>query len=189
MQHASTVMGPDSVNVNEQFTFSEDTDDTKKTLDNVIKMFDNHFEPVKNTIFERAKFNSMVQGELSIHQFIVQLQEQAGYCEYGAMKDKLIRDRIVVGVSDKKLRDYLIDIDDLDLNKCIQKSKQYVAHHKQACQFDRVGSENLDAVRKYSNNKSYRGQQSQRSGSGDKVSTEKSSSSKPPCEKCGKSVH
>ena len=177
-------MGPDSVSIYDQFKFDETKDTEKKTLDNVIRMFDDYFEPVKNTIYERAKFNSMVQGDLSIHQFIVKLQSQAGYCEYGAMKDELIRDRIVVGVSDKKLRDYLIDLDDLDLNKCIQKAKQYVSHHQQAGQFDRVGADNLDML-------AQRGapQRAQNRNQLDRPPMSGNPSSGNPCVKCGKAVH
>ena len=34
------------------------------------------------------------------------------------------------GVNDEKLREYLIDVDNLTLASCIQKSKQYVSHHE-----------------------------------------------------------
>lgn len=126
------LMGSDSVLIYEQFSFNEDDPTTAKTLDNTLKLFDAHFEPVRNVIFERVKFNSMKQGNTPIHQFITQLQTQADKCEYGNMRDVLVRDRIVVGVQDEKLRNYLIDIDDLDLGKCITKAKQYLSHHAQA---------------------------------------------------------
>jgi len=77
----------------------------------------------------RVKFNSITQGNNTIHQFITELQSQAANCEYGAVRDYLIRDRIVIGVNDSKLREYLIDLEDLTLLKCIQKAKQYVSNH------------------------------------------------------------
>lgn len=138
------LMGPDSVPIYEQFVFEEAVATRKKTLKNVLTMFDNHFEPVKNVIFERMKFNSMKQGDMPIHQFITQLQTQANNCEYGTMKDDLVRDRIVVGVTDVKLRDYLIDIDDLDLQKCITKAKQYISHHQESA---RMAGDNIDIIR------------------------------------------
>ena len=143
------LMGSDSVPIFNQFTFHDTNEGQTKTLENVIAMFDRHFEPVKNVIFERVKFNSMKQATLSIHQFITQLQSQADNCDYGVMRNEMIRDRIVVGVNDDKLREYLIDVEDLDLNKCITKAKQYVSHHAQASKLtsNDLGTENLDAIR------------------------------------------
>ena len=107
-----------------------------------------HFEPVKNLIYERVKFNDMKQGSLSIHQFITDVQTQADNCDYGTMKDELIRDRIVVGVNDHKLREYLIDIEDLTLAKAIQKAKQYVTHHSSVLQMSTSSaSDNVDEIR------------------------------------------
>lgn len=103
------LMRSDSVPIYKQFTF---TSGQTKNLGTVISMFDKHFEPVKNVIFERVKFNSIKQGSLSIHQFITQLQSQADNCDYGTIRDEMIRDRIVVGVCDDKLREYLIDVED-----------------------------------------------------------------------------
>ena len=57
---------------------------------------------------------------------------QSENCEYGAMNDDLIRDRIMVGVRDNELRNYLIDVPNLTLLLCIQKAKQYVANQEQA---------------------------------------------------------
>lgn len=145
------LMGADSVPIYEQFIFDETKDEAKETLDNVLLMFDKYFEPVKNIIYERVKFNSMVQGELPIHQFIIKLQSQADVCDYGDKKNELVRDRIVVGVRDKRLREYLIDLEDLDLQKCILKSKQFVSHHEQS---DRLAGNstdcNMDLIRQQS---------------------------------------
>ena len=65
--------------------------DKQKTLGNVLRMFEEHCEPVKNIICERIKFNSLRQGELSIHQSITALQSQADVCNYGEMRNKLVR--------------------------------------------------------------------------------------------------
>ena len=142
------LMGSESVPIYEQFTFVDTVEDQKKTLVNVLAMFDKYFEPVKNIIYERVKFNSIVQGDLPIHQFIIKLQSQADVCDYGTKKDELVRDRIVVGVRDKRLREYLIDLEDLDLQKCILKSKQFISHHEQS---ERLAGNtndcNLDVIR------------------------------------------
>ena len=48
------LMGPDSVPIYSQFRFSDTITSRKKTLKNVIAMFDAHFEPVNNVIYKRA---------------------------------------------------------------------------------------------------------------------------------------
>ena len=143
------LMGPDSVGIYNQFTFNKDQDDTEKTLANVIRFFDSHFEPVKKVIYEQVKFNYMRQGNLSIHQFITEVQTQADNCYCGGMREQLIRDRIVVGVRDQKLQEYLINLEDLTLLKAIQKAKQYVDHHSSNLKVEghASASDNVDEVR------------------------------------------
>ena len=140
------LMGPDSVPIYNQFNFHATEEGRTRILANVLNMFTRHFEPVRNVIFERSIFNSMTQGSKPIHQFITELQSQADCCDYGGMRDELIRDRIVVGVEDNKLREYLIDVDNLDLATCIRKAKQYVTHHAQVLKIAPSTDDNLDAV-------------------------------------------
>lgn len=64
---------------------------------------------------------SMRQCSLRVHQVIVQLQSQADSCEYGTICNELVRDRIVVGVNNIKLWEYLFDVQELTLTKCILK--------------------------------------------------------------------
>lgn len=123
-------LGPESVPVYDQFTWeSAET----KTLTKVQAKFDAHFRPVKNLIFERLRFNQIVQlpGQ-SIHDFITALQTQAESCEYATMKSELIRDRIVVGVREPRLRQYLVNLDEeLTLAVATRRSKQWVAQQEE----------------------------------------------------------
>lgn len=156
------LMGPESVPIYDQFVFNEEEDTQKKTLTNVLRYFDAHFEPVKNIIYERVRFNSLVQGDMSIHKFITVIQSQADVCEYGTMRDELIRDRIIVGVSDNRLREYLIDLENNDLHKCITKAKQYVSHHEQSAKMSRQTEANIDLLDKGKSEPQPRARQYQR---------------------------
>uniref|UniRef100_A0A1X7T343 Retrotransposon gag domain-containing protein n=1 Tax=Amphimedon queenslandica TaxID=400682 RepID=A0A1X7T343_AMPQE len=50
----------------------------------------------KNVIFERARFNKRCQGsEEPVEQFITSLYSLAEGCEYGDLRETMIRDRIV----------------------------------------------------------------------------------------------
>ena len=126
-------MGVESIPVYNQFTWFKNGEDGElddKTYVNVLAKFDTYFRPVKNVIFERLRFNQIIQLQgQSIQDFITALQTQADNCEYTTMRDEMVRDRIVVGVRQAKLRQHLVDLDEeLTLAVCIRRSKQWVAH-------------------------------------------------------------
>ena len=55
-------------------------------------------------IFERAKLNLRSQKEnKSVDNFVTDWYCVAEYCQFGTLKGDLIRDRIVVGLKDRKL--------------------------------------------------------------------------------------
>ncbi|KAL9984704.1 hypothetical protein ACROYT_G007030 [Oculina patagonica] len=87
--------------------------------------FEAHFVVKRNVVFERAKFNQRSQqdGE-SVDNFITDLYCLAEYCEFGTLRDDLIRDRIVVGIKDKKLSEQLQLDSKLTLEKAITKARQ-----------------------------------------------------------------
>ena len=62
----------------------------------------------KNIIFERACFNQRKQesGE-SAELYITAIHQMADKCEFGAMKEELIRDRLVVGIHNKALSELM----------------------------------------------------------------------------------
>ena len=71
---------------------------------NDISAFNNHFDACKNVKVECAKFNLRVQNQGESADFIQDLYNLANECEFGALKEGLIRDRIVVGVRDDTLQ-------------------------------------------------------------------------------------
>lgn len=101
--------------------------DTKAqtTLDTVKEKFSTYFSPKKNTIFERYKFNSRTQqSEENVDSFITALHMLAESCEYGTLKDELIRDRIVIGIRDSRTSERLQLTSDLTLEKAITLVRQ-----------------------------------------------------------------
>ena len=76
----------------------------KKQIKSVTDKFKNYFVVRRNVIFERSKFNMRKQEEgESVDTFITALHTLAERCNYGQLKDDLIRDRIVVGLRDAKV--------------------------------------------------------------------------------------
>ncbi len=94
------------------------TQDQRKKYADVMSKFDGFFQVRRNVIFERARFNTHYQrdGEL-IEQFITALYVLAETCEYGELKDQMLRDRIVVGIRDTALSERLQLDPDLTLEK------------------------------------------------------------------------
>ena len=71
----------------------------RKKYDAVVGTLDSFFNVRKNVIFERARFNRRCQlPEEPADRFIAALYTLAESCEYGTLRDEMIRDRIVVGI-------------------------------------------------------------------------------------------
>ena len=80
------------------------SDADRKKYEKVTGKFDEFFKVRGNVIFERARFNRRNQrpGETA-EEYITALYGLIDLCEYGALKDELLRDRIVVGIADRAL--------------------------------------------------------------------------------------
>ena len=91
---------------------------SERTLTQVLEAFDGHCNPRKNETVERFKFFSRTQdpGE-SQEKFVTDLKLLATTCNFGDLKDSLVRDRIVCGIQDRQLREELLKIPDLDLQR------------------------------------------------------------------------
>jgi predicted aspartyl protease len=81
-------------------SFGLSADDAKK-YDVVKGKFDSHFIKRRNVIYERARFYQRRKeaGE-TVDCFVTALYGLAEHCEYAALHDEMIRDRIVVGLRD-----------------------------------------------------------------------------------------
>ena len=117
-------MGAEAEHVFKSFTFTDAADADKYAP--VLAKFDAHFIPKRNVIFERAKFHSRAQhaGE-SVEAFIRQLYELAENCDFGALKDDHLRDRLVIGIRDKQLSQKLQMKDDLTLRSAVEMARHY----------------------------------------------------------------
>ena len=66
------------------------------TFNGVKAKFDAYFIGSRNVIYERAKFNQLKQvtGQ-PVDSFITSLHKLIEHCDYGALKDEMIRDNIL----------------------------------------------------------------------------------------------
>ena len=62
--------------------------------------FDEYFSVRKNVVYERGVFNKRVQiPNESVDEFILSLHYLVEHCRFGALKDEMIRDHLVVNVN------------------------------------------------------------------------------------------
>ncbi|XP_072140830.1 uncharacterized protein [Dermacentor andersoni] len=83
-------------------------DEDLKTFKVVKAKFEAYFVHTKNTVYESARFNRRRQqpGE-TVDEFATDLHKLAERCDFDNMKDRLIRDRFVVGLLDEALSEEL----------------------------------------------------------------------------------
>ena len=97
--------------------------------------FDEHFVVGRNTIFERAQLNRRCQEEReNVDSYITSLFCLAENCEYAALHDEMIRDRIVVGIVDSSLSLKLQLDAKLTLKKAIDSAGQSEAAKREQAQ-------------------------------------------------------
>ena len=107
-------------------------EDTKPTVEELITKFSEYCKPKKNTIMARFKFNSRVQkANENTDQFVTDLRLISQECEYGELRDSLIRDRIIFGTKDNKIRERLLQDEDTKLDKAIEIARSIEATTEQ----------------------------------------------------------
>lgn len=111
------VIGEEALEIYNTFKFATGEDPNK--IAHLKKKFEEYVNPRKNTVFERYRFWECKQQEgETIDQFITELKTRAKSCEFGDQHDLMIRDRIVFGVRDTRLKERLLrESSDLTLEK------------------------------------------------------------------------
>ena len=101
-------------------TLSLQTPLTMKNWEHVLKKFKTYCEPRKIEVFERYKFwqRDQRQGE-NIDQWVNDLRILLSTCEYGQQKESSLRDRIVFGVAEIRVKERLLRESDLTLEKAL----------------------------------------------------------------------
>lgn len=93
-------------------------EEQKKKINDVIKAFHTYCVPRSNVVYERYLFFSRYQREGEpMEQFFSDITKLAESCEFETQKESMIRDRIVIGITDHTVRLQLLKIDDLTLPK------------------------------------------------------------------------
>lgn len=112
-----SVIGKDCLKIYCSLDLAEDK---KSNVKEIIKAFDTYFQPEKNVIYERYVFGSANQEpQENIEQYVGRLRHLASTCNYDNLESELIRDRLVLGVTDLSLRKKLLEDSKLTLTLAI----------------------------------------------------------------------
>ena len=111
------VVGEEALQVFSNFKFEEDKEYNPPTI---VQKFETYCMPKKNTTYERHKFFTRNQkSDETIDQYVIELRTMAKNCEFFDLCDSLIRDRIICGIPCNTLRERLLRVEDLTLDKAI----------------------------------------------------------------------
>lgn len=105
------VMGPTARKIVETFRFSSPAEGEQRTdtVAALFERFDERYLPYKKVTQATSIFSTMCQKENQpIDDFIAELQHQASMCNFGDKHDRLLGDRIIVGIRDAALRERLL---------------------------------------------------------------------------------
>lgn len=96
------------------------TEEEASVYNTVKEKLEGHFVVRRNVIFEQAKFNQrhQEQGE-TVDSFITALHCLSEHCGYGQLHDKMVHDRLVVGLRNKKLSEQLQLDSELALERAV----------------------------------------------------------------------
>lgn len=124
------LIGEDGFRIYNTFKIQETEKDKLQPL---LKHFETHFKPRTNVAYERYKFfmRKQIKGE-SVDQFITDLQNRAKQCELGSLEDSLIKTCITCGVLNDKIRQRLLEEDEITLEAAIKITKSIECSIQQA---------------------------------------------------------
>uniref|UniRef100_A0A3P9JTB0 ribonuclease H n=1 Tax=Oryzias latipes TaxID=8090 RepID=A0A3P9JTB0_ORYLA len=94
--------------------------ESRVTVSGLMAKIDEHCNPKVNETVERYRFFARNQalGE-NIDKYVTDLRMLASTCNFGQLRDSLIRDRIVCGTSSSSWRERLLREENLTLDKCL----------------------------------------------------------------------
>ena len=96
------------------------TDEERKDVKTCVEALETHFKPKRNVVYERYVFNMCSQNaEETVDEFVNRIRKLASSCQFGTLTEELIRDKLVLGISDQSTKLRLLKEEDLTLNKAV----------------------------------------------------------------------
>ncbi|XP_061715760.1 uncharacterized protein LOC133524009 [Cydia pomonella] len=96
----------------------------KLTYQEILKKLEEHCSPPSNETYNRhIFFNRKQKAGENIEDFVTALKKLSLDCNFEKLKDGLIRDQIIIGLIDNELKEDLLSVTDLTLERCINMSR------------------------------------------------------------------
>jgi hypothetical protein len=126
-----TVIGEDAVETYQTFTWTTAGDEAK--IVEVLKAFESYCNPRKNVMFDTYRFSCRKQedGE-PVDSYVTALRRLAENCEFQD-KDRRLRDQVVLGLREEKVRERILREEDPDLKKVLEivRANEIAVHQSQ----------------------------------------------------------
>ena len=114
-----SVIGEEAVKAFDTFAWAEGQSENK--IRDLLAKFDKYCEPRTQVTYKHYGFNNCKQepGQ-GISAYVTELRAIAKNCAHNEITpDEILRDRLVLGVRDEKIREHLLRVNDLTLSKTI----------------------------------------------------------------------
>ena len=96
--------GPEAHDVHETSTYTGD--EQRNDIETVLLKFRTYCVPRKNVVFERYQFWDRNQNACDpLDQWVTDLRSKAVKCEFGTFESDMIRDKVVFGVRDERIKE------------------------------------------------------------------------------------
>lgn len=142
-----TCIGEEANELFDGFSFTNT--ERKNDIDTVIKKFDDFFVGETNEVYEAYVFNNRVQETAeSIDTYIAALRQLAKTCNFENQEDRMIRDRIVVGVKDDDVRQKLLEVKGLTLQQCVDTCRAHESSRAKAHIMTKTEDQKVHKIKK-----------------------------------------
>ena len=122
-------IGPQAKEIYDTMQFAEG--DSMK-YDVIIRKYDEYFNPRKNLTFNRYNFLTARQSDNeTFDEFYTKLRKLSENCELGQLRDSLIKDIMIIGIRDTKLKERFLRENDIDLQTVLKNGRASEASKKQ----------------------------------------------------------
>ena len=93
----------------------------KKTYEELIAVLKTHHNPEPSEVIQRLQFYARDRkpGE-SVSMYVAELRSLAVYCNFGTTLEKMLRDRLLGGINDSRVRKRLLQEKDLDFKRALE---------------------------------------------------------------------
>ena len=109
-----TCVGHDALQMYNGLPF--DAPEDRQNMNKILELMENLFISETNIIY----INKRNQGtNKSFGTYVTEFRNMATTCKFGTLHDELLRDRIVCGINNNKLRDRLLNDSKLTLTSCV----------------------------------------------------------------------